>query len=329
MPIVPLMLDLHCRVALLLVGLLAVAAPARAGDTPAGGNGRKVQAANKAQAAETGDVPDEVDTENLFGFTEGTDTGKKGQQEVLVDTVGRFGKRRDGPGRSGYSAAQPLISYQYDPTDNFSIEPGLWFDARDSRNIAGVPDKSFGTFNGGSVELKYQFFKRTEDRPFSVALQAEPQYARITPVEGQGADVFSVENRLIADMRLVPDALWAGLNLIYDPQVSRLKGAGAVDRSSTLSLSGTLMAKVAGSLFVGPEARYLRAYDGAFLNRFEGHAVFIGPVLHYQVMEKGFLTLAYSTQVFGHDRDPDFSDRAFNLAQFSRHNLRVRFGVEF
>ncbi len=46
-------------------------------------------------------------------------------------------------------------------------------------------------------------------------------------------------------------------------------------------------------------------------------------------MEKGFLTLAYSTQVFGHDRDPDFSDRAFNLNQFSRHNLRVRFGIEF
>ena len=272
---------------------------------------------------------DKVDTENLFGFTEGTDTGKKGEQEALVDTISRFSKRRDGPGRSGYGATQPLISYQYDPTDNFTIEPGLLFDARDSRNIAGVPDKSFGTFNGGSLELKYQFFKRTDERPFSLALQVEPQYARITPIEGQGADVFSVETRLIADARLVPDRLWAGINLIYDPQVARLKGSGEVDRSSTLSVSGTLMTKVADSLFVGPEARYLRAYDGTYLNRFLGHAVFIGPVLHYQVMEKGFLTLAYSTQVFGHDRDPDFTDRAFNLNQFARHAFRVRFGVEF
>lgn len=310
--------------AALLASLLAVAAPARADKASSGRDAPK-----KADAGQKDGEPDKVDTENLFGFTEGTDTGKKGEQEILVDTIGRFSKRRVGPGLSGYAAAQPIISYQYDPTDNFSIEPGLWFDARDSRNVAGVPDKSFGTFNGGSLELKYQFFKRTDQRPISVALQVEPEYARITPIEGQGADVFSVETRLIADARLVPDKLWAGVNLIYDPQVARLKGTGEVDRTSTLSVSGTLMAKVADNLFLGPEARYMRAYDGAFLNRFDGHAVFVGPVLHYQVMEKGFLTVAYSTQVFGHDRDPDFSDRAFNLNQFSRHNLRVRFGVEF
>jgi hypothetical protein len=289
-----------------------------------------LQASARAeQSGGRGDEPDKVDTENLFGFTEGTDTGKKGEQEVLVDTIGRFGKRRDGPGRSGYGSAQPLISYQYDPTDDISIEPGLLFDARDSRTIAGVPDKSFGTFNGGSLELKYQFFKRTDERPFSLALQVEPRYARITPIEGRGADVFSVETRLIADARIVPDKLWGGLNLIYDPQVARLKGSGEVDRSSTLSVSGTLMAKVADSLFVGPELRYLRAYDGTDLNRFLGHAVFVGPVLHYQLMEKGFLTLAYSAQVFGHDRDPDSANRAFDLNQFARHDVRVRFGVEF
>ncbi|MFC6047956.1 hypothetical protein ACFPYM_08925 [Methylobacterium hispanicum] len=300
-----------------------MATPVLAEPSAAGGDRQEAEAPKK------GDEPDKLDTENLFGFTEGTDVGKKGEQEILFDTIGRFSKRRDGPGRSGYGAAQPIVSYQYDLTDNLSIEPGLWFDARDSRNVAGVPDKSFGTFNGGSLEVKYQFFKRTDECPFSLALQAEPQYARVTPIEGQGADVFSVETRLIADARLVPDRLWAGINLIYDPQVARLKGSGEVDRSSTLSVSGTLMAKVAGDLYLGPEARYMRAYDGVFLNRFEGHAVFVGPVLHYQVMEKGFLTLAYSTQVFGHDRDPDFADRAFNLNQFSRHNLRVRFGVEF
>jgi hypothetical protein len=301
----------------------ALATPVLAQSGAAGGDWQEAEAPKK------GNEPDKLDTENLFGFTEGTDVGKKGEQEILVDTIGRFSKRRDGPGRSGYGAAQPIVSYQYDLTDNFSIEPGLWFDARDSRNVAGVPDKSFGTFNGGSLELKYQFFKRTAERPFSLALQAEPQYARVTPIEGQGADVYSAETRLIADARLVPDRLWGGINLIYDPQVARLKGSGEVDRSSTLSVSGTLMAKVASGLYLGPEARYMRAYEGAFLNRFEGHAVFVGPVLHYQVMEKGFLTLAYSTQVFGHDRDPDFADRAFNLNQFSRHNLRVRFGVEF
>lgn len=324
MPPPPASAALHRWVVRLVAALPLAALPAWAGAEPAG------RSRPEASAPEgKDDAPDTVDTENLFGFTEGSDTGKRGQQEILVDAIGRFSKRRDGPGRSGYAAAQPLVSYQYDPTDNFSIEPGLSFDLRDSRNVAGVPDKSFGTVNGGSLELKYQFFKRSDARPFSLALQAEPQFARITAIEGQGADVYSLETRLIADARLVPDRLWGGLNLIYDPQVARLKGAGEVDRTSTLTLSGSLMAKLSQALFVGPELRYLRAYEGAVLNRFDGHALFLGPVLNYQVSEKGFLTLAYATQVFGHDRDPNFSGRAFNLTQFARHNLRVRFGVEF
>ncbi|WP_190273123.1 hypothetical protein [Methylorubrum extorquens] len=47
------------------------------------------------------------------------------------------------------------------------------------------------------------------------------------------------------------------------------------------------------------------------------------------MVEKGCLTAPYASQVSGHDRDPDFSDRTFNLNQFSRRNLRVHFGVEF
>ncbi|GJD53119.1 hypothetical protein OPKNFCMD_5890 [Methylobacterium crusticola] len=281
--------------------------------------------AARAQGAD----PDKVDSENLFGFTEGSDTGSKGEKEVILDTIGRFSKRRDGPGRSGYAAVQPLLSYQYDPTDSFTIEPGLFFDARDSRNIAGVPDKSYGTFNGGSLEMKYQFHKRTDASPFGLAIQAEPFFERVLPVEGRGADIFSLDTRLIADVRLIPDRLWLGANLVYDPSVGRQRGSREVDRSSTLSLSGALMARVSDTLFIGPEMRYLRAYDGAFLNRFEGHAVFLGPVLHHQVSEKGFVSVAYSAQVFGHDRDPDYTDRALDLAHFPRHSVRVRFGVNF
>lgn len=284
-----------------------------------------------AGASRAGDDAEEdtVDSENLFGFTEGSDIGKKGQQEVVLDTIGAFSKRRGGPGLSGYAAAQPILSYQYDATDNFSIEPGLIFDTRDTRNVAGIPDKTFGVFNGLSLELKYQFLKRTNALPIGVALQVEPQWTRITPVEGQGADIFSVETRLMADIRLVPDKLWLGANMIFDPSVAHIKGSGAVDRNSTLSWSGALMGQVFKNAFVGPELRYARAYDGSFLNRFTGHAVFLGPVAHYQVSEKGFLTLAYATQLSGHDRDPEFARRAFELNQFSRHNLRVRFGLDF
>ncbi len=43
--------------------------------------------------------------------------------------------------------------------------------------------------------------------------------------------------------------------------------------------------------------------------------------------DKAFLTLAYSAQAAGLDRDPDYSSRAFDLSHFERHAVRVRFGV--
>src|SRR3954451_10756524 len=39
----------------------------------------------------------ETDSENIFGFTEGTDTQKEGEREISVDGIGRVGKCRFGP----------------------------------------------------------------------------------------------------------------------------------------------------------------------------------------------------------------------------------------
>jgi hypothetical protein len=89
------------------------------------------------------------------------------------------------------------------------------------------------------------------------------------------------------------------------------------------------MTRVGQDTFIGPEVRYLRAYDGAFLNCFEGHAVFVGPALYHRFSDKAFLTLAYTTQVAGHNRDPEDAGRTFELRQFERHAVRVKFGVEF
>src|SRR5262249_17490937 len=34
----------------------------------------------------------EIDTEHMFGFTEGSDTGEAGEKELETDSTGRFGK---------------------------------------------------------------------------------------------------------------------------------------------------------------------------------------------------------------------------------------------
>ncbi|WP_298957544.1 hypothetical protein [uncultured Methylobacterium sp.] len=313
-----------------MIAALALPVSAQGGQKDAGKTSAgKSDAAKPDAGKQDDDKEDKVDSENLFGFTEGTDVGRKGEQEVILDTIVRLSKRRAGPGSSGYAAAQPELSYQLDLTDQFSIEPGIWLDTRRQRNIADLPDTASGGFNGGSLELKYQFHKRTDDSPFGLAIQSEPQWARIDPIEGIGGDVFSADTRLIADARLIPDTLWAAANLIYDPQVANRKGSGEVERSSTLAFSGSLMGRVSEHVFLGPEIRYARAYDGAALNRFDGDAVFLGPVLHMQVEKTFFLTVAAATQVYGHDRDPSYARQAFNLTQFPRHAVRIRFGAEF
>jgi hypothetical protein len=70
--------------------------PALAAPQPSGKGARENAASGETSKSDSqkSDKQDEVDTENLFGFTEGSDTGKKGEQEVLSDTVVRFSKRR-------------------------------------------------------------------------------------------------------------------------------------------------------------------------------------------------------------------------------------------
>jgi hypothetical protein len=105
-------------------------------------------------------------------------------------------------------------------------------------------------------------------------------------------------------------------------------GTGEGVRESTFSWSNALSLRVAETTFVDAEVRYVRAYNWVFLNRFEGHALYLGPTLH-QKIGKGFITLAYSGQVAGEVRDPGFLDRAFNLTHFERHAVRIKVGMEF
>jgi hypothetical protein len=272
---------------------------------------------------------DEVDTENLFGFTEGADTGKEGERDVFVDTVMRFGKRRAGPGSSHYAVADTKLSLQYDPVKNFSIELGVFGDLRRVRNVVDLDDKAFSTFDGVQVDLKYQLLKGSAEQPFGFALEVRPRFARTLPIEGTGANVFDVETVAHADWQIVPDQVWLGANLTFDGSAGRLRGSGAGDRSSLFTSSNAVSFRVAENTYLGPEVRYQRYYDGTYLNRFEGHAVFVGMGLHHRFTDKAFMTLAYAGQVRGHDRDPLYAARAFDLTHFERHNVRVRFGLEF
>src|SRR6185295_19525058 len=56
-------------------------------------------------------VFNEIETENLFGFTQGSDIGQPGEKEIGWESVGSFGKR-DGK----YRAVEHKLEFGYNPT---------------------------------------------------------------------------------------------------------------------------------------------------------------------------------------------------------------------
>ena len=318
--------------ALLLTLMILAALPAEAkqdGKADQGGSSSGDRGKGEGKEADTSDKKKDVDTEHLFGFTEGTDAGEKGEQEVLIDTVTRFSKRRDGLGPSHYRVLDTRFAYQFNPIDKFSIELSAFGTLHQVRNIAELDDKSFGTFDGVSVELKYQFLKGSAEQPLGLAIELRPRFTRVLPVEGNGADIFDMESLLQLDVQVVPDKIWYGSNISFEPAAGRQRGSGQGYRSSAFLWSNVVVGQIAEGTFLGPEMRYLRGYDGTFLDRLESEALFIGPALHHRFTEKTWLTLAYATQIWGRDTDPSYARRAFGLNQYERHNLRVKFGMEF
>ena len=291
-------------------------------------NGSPGGSADKDQKAEKSDKKD-VDTEHLFGFTEGADAGEKGEQEVVIDTVTRVSKRRDGPGSSTYRVLDTRFAYQFNPIDKLSIEFSAFGTLRRQRNIVDLDDKSYGTFDGVSMEVKYQFLKGTKEQPLGLALEVRPRFTRILPVEGNGANIFDIESLLQLDVQVVPDKLWYGSNISFEPAAVRQRGGGPVYRSSTFLWSNVLVGRIGENTYFGPEVRYLRGYEGIFLNQLESEALTVGPALHHRFTEKIWLTAAYAGQVWGRDADPTLAGRALGLNQFERHNVRVKFGMEF
>jgi hypothetical protein len=317
---------------LLALSVLAPAQAKQGGKPKTNQDGASAASKGKDQEADKSDKKDDkkdVDTEHLFGFTEGADAGEKGEQEVVVDTVTRISKRTGGPGSSTYRVLDTRFAYQFNPIDKLSIEFSAFGTLRRQRNIVDLDDKSYGTFDGVSMEVKYQFLKGSKEQPLGLALEVRPRFTRVLPVEGNGADIFDVESLLQFDFQVVPDKLWYGSNISFEPAAGRQRGGGPGYRSSTFLWSNALVGRIGENTYFGPEVRYLRGYEGTFLNQLESEALTVGPALHHRFTEKIWLTVAYAGQVWGRDTDPFLAGRALGLNQFERHNVRVKFGMEF
>ena len=260
-----------------------------------------------------------IDTEHMFGFMIGSDVGNVGEREIQSSTTGRFS-------RSGgsYRAIEQEFELEFVPVKNFRVELGSTFA---SHNIAGVPgfaDRRQLSWQGVSVDLRYRFLDR-QTAPFGATFAAEVHASRIDETTAAVVRSYGTGFALAFDRELIPNVAVAALNLIYQPEWTRLVG-GAAEQDSTVGAALGLMVQMRPGFLLGGEARYLRRYEGIGLEELAGQAWFIGPTAYVQLSKRAWLTAAWSVQAWGRSAG---SHAALDLVNFERHQARLIFGVNF
>ncbi|MDB5571219.1 MAG: hypothetical protein JWN93_2402 [Hyphomicrobiales bacterium] len=263
----------------------------------------------------------DVDTEHLFGFTEGTDLGEKGEVELELGAFWRNGARA---GR--YNAVTGSAELKASLSDNLRVAPGVFFSRHAISSVPGLPNVNSAGLEGVSLELKYRVLDRTKS-PFGLTFAVIPAFARLDEREGARTRDAGVAFLMAVDRELVENRLYAAANLVYEPSVSRTPGSPDGWRaSSAASASAALSARVAGQFYLGGEVRYQYAANGAFFNGGAGHGLFVGPTLFARLSPKLFVAAGWNRQVSG--RAEGVPGR-LDLDNFSRNEARLRVGYAF
>jgi hypothetical protein len=286
-----------------------------------------------------------IETENMFGFTFGSDTDSAGSKIIAAETVARFNKSR-----GSYTGIGQKLEFGYGLTDNVSVAFGILGDYHRIRNVPSLQDVSGRyNFNGIGGELRWRILNR-ETAPFGMTLHLEPSIARIDEASGLAGSKYGAENKLIFDKELIKDQLFGAINIVYDVERMKERGATEVEKGSLGGITGALSYQVAPKLFLGAETRYLRAYEGYELKRNAGQALYLGPTMFWHFGQAAWLSAGWSMQVSGREainrreraeavqeaidagEDPAslITRRGkLDLANFERHQLRLKVGFEF
>ncbi len=262
----------------------------------------------------------DIETKYIFGFTTGSGIGLEGEKEFTVDTIGRFGKR-DGH----YVATETKYEFEFTPTQFIQIEFGALGSTHHIGGVTDLDDRHQVAATGAFAEFRYLAIERTSSNPLSVTLAVEPTVRLIDETSGERVRNYEFETTVNADLELVKNRLFAGFNLLYEPEVTWTP-LGDAQREAKFGGSAALSLRLVSNIVVGGEVWYLRHYDAANLTAFTGDAVMLGPTLYIRFTPKMFMTAAWNAQVWGREIGNPVS---LNLAEFQRHRARLKFAWEF
>jgi hypothetical protein len=265
----------------------------------------------------------EIGTEYLFGFTQGTDIGQPGEKEIGWKSVGAFNKRM-----GNYKTWEHELEFSYTATENIYLALGILGVSAAVTNVPDLNDRHVNAFSGLLGELRWLIVNRGPSKPVGLTLSVEPEWSRIDDGDGSRVRKYAVETTLAADTELVPDRLYLGANVVYEPEVIHSFADNKTEHGSLLILRTALSYRILPWLAVGPEFQHMRAYDmGIGLNHYVGFANFVGPSVYIAFGSKATLTLSWERQVRGKSIEEPV--QRLNLVDFSRDIGRIKANFEF
>jgi hypothetical protein len=271
-------------------------------------------------AGKRADKTGEVDTEHMFGFTEGSDIGEAGEKELETDSTGRFGKLG-----GSYNTVATALEAKYSLSDRFRLSAVATVAYYDITGVNAIDDRRQAALQSVSFDARFRLFDR-EHAPFGLTLSVEPHRGFADEMSREPADQYGAEFRVLADRELIPGRLFAALNVSYEPEQTRLRASGETLRESMLGVGAALAMQVMPNVFIGAEARNLRHFDGLGLDGFAGQAVYIGPTFYATFGERYFISAAWNVQVWGAVAG---TSGALDLDNFERHHVKLRVGARF
>jgi hypothetical protein len=260
------------------------------------------------------------ETEYHFGFTTGTSVGEIGEKEIQSRLTGRFGKSA-----GHYSMLSNKLEAEYGPLRDFRLSLAAYVTQHRIAGIPGLDDRRSGAFDGLAFGLKYRLIDR-EHGPFGIAIEAEPQWRRVDGTSGAPVDQIGGQYSLLLDKELVSNRIISAFNLVYEPEVSRSRLEGTWSHESTVRVAAAIMAQAQPHVSYGLETRYLRKYEGLALDRFAGHALYVGPTVSATLPRGYWLLAAWSVQVAGRSVG---GQGPLDLTNFERHQVRLKLGFNY
>jgi hypothetical protein len=258
-----------------------------------------------------------VDTEHLFGFTEGSDIGTAGEREFEPDSTFRSGKTT-----GSFNDTASELEFKYTAFANFRISAAATLAYYDIGGVTGMDDRRDGTLQSLSLNARYRFLDH-DHAPFGMTASFEPHWGFADETSGTPLRHFGWEGDLLLDRALVPKLLFGAMNLHFDTDRAETVAGGGVAQQPTLGVFLAVAGRALPGIWIGGEARYLRAYQGA---AFSGDALYLGPTLFVKLGEWAWLSAAFDVQARGRAVT---APGALDLVDFERYQAKLRLGFEF